>query len=58
MQQFERTAAQDDLPRMLNELSLSYSLLYSAEDSLEELEKAVKELKDLVEFLKHGVSKL
>jgi archaellum component FlaC len=48
----------DDLPHFLNELSLSYSLLYSAEDSLEELEKAVKELKELVVYLKGEISKI
>jgi archaellum component FlaC len=46
----------DDLPHMLNELSLSYSMLFSADESLEELEKAVKELKELVAYLKKEIS--
>jgi archaellum component FlaC len=50
------TIVTDDLPHMLNELSLSYSMLFSADESLEELEKAVKELKELVAYLREEIA--
>ncbi|MDR2400422.1 MAG: hypothetical protein LBD73_02070 [Deferribacteraceae bacterium] len=47
--QFERiSAGSDDLPYILNELSLASDILYSADDSLENLEETVRELKELI----------
>jgi archaellum component FlaC len=59
MQRFENAtlSTPDDLPHILNELSFSYSMLYSVDESLEELEKTVKELKDLVNCLMEAAAK-
>ena len=45
-------AAEYDLPHLLDELSFSYSIIYSAQQSLDDLDKSIRELEVLTERLK------
>ncbi len=49
--------AEADLPHLLNELSFSYSVVYSAQQSLDDLDKSIQELGALVEYLKEQTDK-
>jgi NTP pyrophosphatase (non-canonical NTP hydrolase) len=41
----------DELPHLLEELSFSYLMVYSAQKSLDDLDRSIKELGDLVGHL-------
>jgi hypothetical protein len=47
----------DNLFHLLEELSFSYSLVYSAQQSLNDLNKSINELEDLTENLKIQMDK-
>ena len=49
--------AKTDLPHLLDELSFSYSITYSAQQSLDDLDKSIHELETLVKCLKERTDK-
>ncbi len=44
--------AKKDLPNLLNEISFSYQVIYSEQQSLEDLDTSIQELSELVKQLK------
>ena len=49
--------AEADLPHILDELSFSYSVVYSAQQSLEDLNKSINELEELTTHLNEHLDK-